>query len=364
MKKVLLAALVFSLFSPLQASADEAATPSWLERVNIYGTVEGDFVWTEHSDVMDMDSESVSDLLVSTVELGLDIEFNKTVTGVVILKAEDLGTGDETDVFVDEATLTITHDRFPCYLTAGKRVVPFGTFEGPLVSDPMGVDAYETGSASLTVGYAGPMDSDVSLTVYSGEEQMDHLFDSGLFDSDAVARAGEGTDGIESYVVAATVSPVQKETYGLTLFGGFLSEPGRGERNNTVNAGLSFTPFVIPDLEVYLEYTAAIQRENYGGLSRAYEESVTSVTVAYPIASVGVALRYEFFDDDGMTDEAGVWTVQDRYGIAGSYTIYESDAVETFVAAEYRRTNYRLPQVPGSMASSNDEVVVRLGASF
>lgn len=358
--------------------------PEWTKRIHLSGTLEGDLSWTEHSDVANRESDSASDLFISTVELGVEADFTDWIRGFVLFLAEDLGTGDETDVTVDETTLTLQKGNFPFYLTFGKRVQPFGIFENHLLTDPMTQDAYETNRAGVTVGYTGRVDSDISLTVYKGEEQMNHLFEAGLFDTDTVSRADGESNDVGSFIISALLTPIENH---LTLFAAYLSEPGRGRRNNSVNAGISLVPPFIEKLRIDGEYMKALDRERYDGLDREFKEGVLSVSVAYEVVLrerevIGgglfaerkahivsepfeIAVRYEHFNDDGMTDKAQAYSVKNRYSLGGRYTFYNDGLLTAYLGAEYRRSDYRVPEsMKGTMADDNDEFLARLGLTF
>jgi hypothetical protein len=381
LKRILVMVMVLSLSLATTAWAHEAERdepeelPGWMKRIHLTGTIEGDFIWAEHSDVAEEDSDSASDLFISTVELGAEVDFTDWIRGNLLFLDEDLGTGDETDVTVDEATLTLHDEKFPFFLTFGKRVQPFGVFENHLVADPMTQDAYETNRVGLTVGYSGPMDIYISATIYKGEEQMDHLFESELFDADTVTRSEGEADNEESYIVTALITPVDD----LTVFGAFLSESGRGQRNNTANVGLSLVPSFVEGLRIDGEYMKALNREIYDGLAREFKEGVLSLTAAYEFVfrereviggaifaerkahivsePLELAVRYEHFDDDGMADELGIWSAEDRYSAGGRYAFYHDALLTAFAAVEYRHTDYR-------MAEANNELMTRLGITF
>ena len=351
--------------------------------VSISGSIQGEYRWMRHRDIKDPETDSTSDLYLRKVELGTEISLTDWAEASVVLNSEWIGDeinqGDE-KVTVDEATLTLMGEGFPLYLVVGKRTQPFGVFENHLVTDPMTQDAYETKRVGITAGYTGTMGLDLSLTVYKGEEQMNHLFESGLFE-DTVSRAGEATDDVGSYIASFSVEPLDS----LTLFGAYLSEPGRGTRNQTVNAGASFVPPFMEGLRIDAEYMKALKREEYSGATRQYKEAVLSVTAAYEFVlrqrkTIGgglfaerrahlisepleIALRYEHFDDDGMSNDLGVWTVKDRYSLGARYSFYndETSGLNAFVAGEYRRTEYR---TDADMKDSNDEVYLRVGVDF
>lgn len=248
MRKILLALMLASLMLPsaalaLQPGEKEAAGETlldWAGRIHLTGAVEIDLGWVETSDPDDNGSDAASDLLISTVELGAEVEFTDWLTGGLLLLKEDIGTEDETGFELDEGMITLKKEDFPAYLAVGKRAQPFGVFESHLLNDPMTQDAYETNRPGVTVGVTGPMDLDISVTAYRGDEMMEHFFESELFFSDpdaglgAVRVAGEADD-VDSFIISASASPAED----LVVFAGYLSEPGRGKRNETLNLGAS-----------------------------------------------------------------------------------------------------------------------------
>ncbi|MEC4675470.1 MAG: LbtU family siderophore porin [Nitrospirota bacterium] len=357
-----------------------------MEKVTLAGAIEGDYRWSEHNDVTDTTSDSTSDLFIRTMELGAEADFTAWIKGSLVLLAEDLGTDDETDVSVDEAVMTIQSEGFPVYLILGKRVQPFGFFENHLVSDPMTQDAYETNRAGVTVGLTGPRALDFSATLYKGEEMMNHFFESGLFNTDTAAggisREGEGSDDVGSYIVSLSLSPMEDH---ITLFGAYISETGNRERNVTVNAGFSFIPPGLKNIRIDAEYMKALSREKYDGAGREYKEGMFSIAVAYEVVlrkkqitgdvllaesrgremsgPLEFAVRYEHFDDDGMAEGAGTWTVDNRYSAGTGYSFYydEESGLTAYIAAEFRLTKYR--EITDSI-DKNNEFLARLGLSF
>ncbi|MEJ2254990.1 MAG: hypothetical protein P8Y75_11615 [Nitrospirota bacterium] len=399
-RAALLAALVFMLFvlagHPAEAAHEAARLPEaeegpegppWMKRVRLTGIFEGDFVWREHGDVAEKGSESSSDLLVSTVELGVEADFVDWIQGFALLLAEDLGTEEAAGVTFDEVILTLDFPRTPFYATMGKRALPFGVFENPLVSDPMTQDAYEVNQVGLTAGYTGPWHLDLSFTAYKGEELMDHLFDSGLLDTGRIRRAGDGSDAVESFIASAMLSPLKEH---VILFGGFLSEPGSDRRNQTVDVGASLIPPDVPllgNLKLDAEYMKALSRETYAGLDGQFREGVLSVTLSYrfilrEIRSIGsslyrerrefiltqpvvLAVRYEHFDDDGLVEAARAWAVRDRMSAGGHYSFYEDGSISAYVEAEYRMTGIKVhPSLRDAVEDENRELFLRLGLTF
>ncbi len=381
----------FLLFFSIVAVASEKETkegelPGWMERVRLTGTIEGDYIRTRHNDVADKASYSTSDLLISTVEIGTEVDFTDWIKGSLVFLAEDIGTENETDITVDEAVMTLHGKGFPVYLIFGKRAQPFGVFENHLISDPLTQDAYETSRVGVTAGISGPRALDLSVTIYKGEEMMNHLFESGLFNGDpdtgGISRSGEEPDDADSYIISLSLSPIEKH---LTLFGAYISEPGKRERNETLNAGFNFILPVLENLRIDAEYMKALNREKYDGAGKEYREGVLSLTAAYEFVlrkreiiggalfaerkahivsePLEISVRYEHFDDDGMTDELGMWTVYNRCSAGARYAFYNDKESEltVYAAAEYSLTKYR--ESPDSI-DKNSEFSARFGISF
>lgn len=366
---------------------EEETLLDWVHRIHLNGTLEIDYLWTGHGDLDAPGSGSSSDLFISTVGLGVEVDFTDLITGQVLFLQEDVGL-DGSEFQVDEAMLKFRKDGFPLYLEMGKRPQPFGVFENHLLNDPMTQDAYETNTTGVTFGVKGPLEGNFSATPYKGEEMMDHLFESELFDAETVVRAGVEDDDFGSFILSASFSPV-KNSERLTLFGGFLSEPGRvNGRNETLNAGLSLHLW---NFSLDGEYMRAVNRERFlindALADREFKESVLSVSLAYgqivrEREMVGGAIfaerkahrvteplelgvRYERFDDDGLARASQSWSVKDRISAGARYSFFHDigAGIVAFIGAEYRHTNYEV--FPGvEREDTQNEVLVRTGVNF
>jgi len=364
---------------------EEKAAPAG--KVKLSGVLNIDSRWMKRADFTDKASPSSSDLYMRKIEAGLEGDFADWVSVTAVLNSEwlqdPLNQGDE-KVAVDEAHLDLNIPGTPLFLVAGKRSQPFGLFENYLITDPMTMDAYETKKVGLTAGLNGPLDSSIALSLYKGTEQMDHLFQSGLFDALAVTRMPGGAPAkVNSFVVSASVSPAGKT---LTLFSAYLSEPGYGRRNTTLNLGWNL---VLPSANLLFDgdYMKALSREAYPTVDRVIKEAVLSVTASYVFVlrertvkgsgtyrgrkshryahPVEVALRYEHFDDDGMSALVDSWSTRSRVSLGGRYSFYEHDKTAAYFEAELRRQNYRVSSLlQPAMGPGNTEFYLMLGVDF
>jgi hypothetical protein len=241
-------------------------------------------------------------------------------------------------VLVDEAHIDLELPKFPLYLVLGKRDQPFGLFENYLIAEPLTMDAYETKAVGLTFGYRGPLGLDLACSLYKGQVLMTQLFQAEVFDTQIVQLVPQHINRVNSVVLSASASPSAKYLY---LYGAYLSEPGNDRRNRTINLGFDFTAPFLENLKLDAEYMKALDRETYQGQNRSFKEGAFSMTVvylfvlgerkhrgsgnyrgrkaqitAYPFE---IAARYEFFDDDSMSDILGVRSAKNRVSLGGRY---------------------------------------------
>jgi hypothetical protein len=381
-----IAPLLLLLFAPLPvpaADAAEAPPPSdplkWIEKIKLSGGFLGDFRLLHDPLLV---PSSLSDLYLRRIEIGVNSTLVDWVSGIIVLNSEWLGDslhpGDAV-LSIDEAHLDLHVPKTPFYTVFGLRTQPFGQFESSMINDPLTQDAYETKKVGMTVGLAGPLGLDASLTLYRGDELLSHLFAAGIFDGTAVARADPKVRGVDSMVLALGAAPVDDS---LNLGAAFSSEPGAGRRNETLNVFFSLTPPFMKHLAIEGEWMRALRRETYVGLARPFREAAFSLELSWvfgvsgtrPRSNLGggsylarrshlrahpveASLRFESFADDGLAAASGSWSVRRRLGIGGRYTFARSGSLAVYVAAEARRETRR-------RAAAADEFHFRLGLDF
>ncbi|MDY0191540.1 MAG: LbtU family siderophore porin [Desulfuromonas sp.] len=145
-------ALEQRLLEQQEPAESSALLGSWSERITLSGLVEieASYESFDFDDPGEKDEDS-SDIVLATVELGVDVDLVKHVSGHVLLLWEE----DDTEpVDVDEAFITLDgEDILPLYLMAGKMYVPFGDFSSNMISDPLTLELGETRESAVLVGF-------------------------------------------------------------------------------------------------------------------------------------------------------------------------------------------------------------------
>jgi hypothetical protein len=367
------------------APQDAAPPPSrWSEKINLSGWLAGDGRWMRTGE--GAAAATTTDLFLRTFEIGVEADLADWASATVVLNSEWIGdalNGGDAGVVVDEAHIDIAVPRTPIYFVLGKRTEPFGLFETHFVTDPLVQDAYETQAVGLTVGLKAPLSTDLSVTVYKGRTQSDHLAQSGLFDAGAAPPPQVSIDRVDSWIVAGASSPAGE---AWTVFAAFASEPGAGRRMTTVSIGSNLAVPGLKNLQIDAEFMRALRREDVPGLGRSFRESAFSATASYQLvarkrAGLGggnyrarkshrrahpaeLAVRFEGYDDGGRAAALSSWSVRNRIGLGGRYTFFEQGSVLAALDLEYRRQTLRISPGYDGPAGSRNEVTARLGLDF
>jgi hypothetical protein len=354
--------------------------------LNLSGSLSGEYRYLRYGYDINSRYGAATDLYIRMVELAIETSFQKWVTTTAVLNTEWVGDylnqGDEKVTF-DEVHIDIQNDSFPFYFVFGKRTQPFGVFENNMITDPLTQDAYETKSVGITIGYRGPLEMDISATAYKGTAQMDQLFQAGVFDTPAIQRTPQTISKVSSYILSASVVPVEKY---LTLFGGFLSEPGSDIRNNSLDLGFKFQMPSLENFMIDVEYISGLRREAYRNEMYRFNEDVFSATatwlftlknrqakrgVSYAARKLHIrqnpfmfAARYEHFEVNfGPRDSH--FTLKNRLCVGGRYPFYDDGKTVVYAMAEYRHIERHLPMaVIVGTQDKNDEIYFRLGLDF
>jgi hypothetical protein len=363
------------------------AASSWAEKIKLSGAFKGDFRWRQYADFLNRLSAPATDLYIRELDLGIQTDVVQGFSATLVLNSEwlgdDLNQGDE-KATVDEAHIDLGLPHLPFYLVLGKRSQAVGLFENYLITDPLTMDLYETKKVGITAGVTGPLETDVSLTFYKGAGQLDHMLGSGLIDPERVLKNPLMNDRVSSWILAGSVTPWK---HVLNVFGALFSEPGTSRRNMGLNMGFNFSLPGHPNLKVDAEFMKALSREPYAGSDQEFKENTLSVTATYSFVlrtrrfrgtgnyagrratarafPFTASLRYEHFDDGGLTAALDAWTIRERASLGGRYTFFETGSALGYFQLEYRINTFRVPpQLAGQMTDSQNEVYLRLGFLF
>ena len=129
---------------PLAEDRKDETETQWFENITLSGLVEVEASYADTPEGRE------SDLIVATVELGIDAQLTDWVNAHVLFLYEDGMDHPE----VDEALITIANlDKSPWLLATGRMYLPFGNFKSNMVSDPLTLEIGETREEAVQVGY-------------------------------------------------------------------------------------------------------------------------------------------------------------------------------------------------------------------
>jgi hypothetical protein len=130
---------------------EEPSIHHWFNKISISGLIEAEAGYEKYNpDAAGESGEETSDIALSTVELGLDVDFIDHVGGHVLVLWEE----DNEHIDVDEGYISLTGtEDMPLYLHAGKQYVPFGSMDTYFISDPLPLELGETRESALLTGY-------------------------------------------------------------------------------------------------------------------------------------------------------------------------------------------------------------------
>ncbi|MDY6790004.1 MAG: LbtU family siderophore porin [Thermodesulfobacteriota bacterium] len=302
------------------AIADEAGE-KWFENITLSGAieVEAGFEDIDYNDPATPDEDS-SDIAVATVEVGLDAEIVKHVSGHILFLYEE----DDTDLEVDEAIISIKgEDVVPLYLNAGQMYVPFGNFESHMISDPITLELGETRESAVVVGFATDW-LDISAGVFNGD----------------IDETGEDNK-IESYVAGAVFTLPENTVSGFALSAGasYISNIGDSDSlQEDIAAGpvtvrdyvAGYSAFIsISALDRFFlnaEYLTADDEFAAGELSfdggRKFKPSTWYAELAVGVIDdLEISARYE------ASDDGGDFLPEKRYGGAITYGLFENTSL-------------------------------------
>ncbi len=233
MKKYLvIVMLVFGLAFPGFSSVyagdleEKSALGSLSENITLSGVIEVEAGYAKNG-------EDASDIVVATVEVGIDAQIVKHVSGHILFLYEE----DDTPFDVDEAIISINgEDVVPLYLNAGQMYLPFGNFESHMISDPVTLELGETRESAVVAGFATDW-IDICAGVFNGD----------------IDETGEDNE-IKSYVAGAVFTLPENTVDGFALTAGASYISNIGDSDSLQDAIIKEVPDSDQTIETINDY--------------------------------------------------------------------------------------------------------------
>ena len=329
---VLACLLVFTEFPIRSACAEEGILGEFAERIDISGAleVEASYLDYDYDDPgPDEEGYDESDIVLATMELGLDMDINEYVKGHILFLWEE----DETEeVEVDEGTITLSGFRYPVYLTAGKLYVPFGMFNTHFVSDPLTLELGETRESAVLVGYASDY-FDVSVSAFNGDIDEAGSEDSEVENFCVAAVFTPSVEIIEDFEISFGLSWVSNIADSDGLGDYMIDELGRESVEDYVGGLGASVSVAYKAFSVELEYIGATDHFEPDELieGKKAEPEAYNFELAYAIND-----RWEVAGKYEGTDDCGELWPEDQYGVAASCALFGG----TTLSVEYLHGEY------------------------
>lgn len=303
---------VEDLYERIEKLEEKSAPGSLSENITLSGVIEVEAGYEKNG-------EDSSDIVVATVEVGIDAQIVKHVSGHILFLYEI--DEDETPFDVDEAIISINgEDVVPLYLNAGQMYLPFGNFESHMISDPVTLELGETRESAVVAGFATDW-IDISAGVFNGD----------------INETGE--DKIESYVACAvfTLPENTVANFGLTAGASYISNIGDSDfLQDDIGAATiedyvpGYSAFVsISVLDRFFfnaEYLTAADEFAAGELSFDGEQEFKPSTW-YAEVAVGIIEDLEIAVHYAESDDCDDVLPENRYGAAITYGLFESTSL-------------------------------------
>lgn len=307
--------------SQLKEKVEEGILGKWVDKIELSGCVEVEASYSDKDRKAGSDSED-SDIVLATVELGVDVDVNNYVRGHILFLWEE----DDTEpVDVDEATITLGGtDDFPFFLTAGKMYPPIGNFASFFITDPLTLEMAETRESAVMIGYANDI----------FELQM------GAFNGDLTDKED---DKVNSFVVSGSITPPSDKLGGLELILGgyytsnldsdnfqdwFADPSGTNKLDDLVGGVGCFLSASLGIFGLEFEYITALDEFEAGEMGfdggQKSEPSAWNLELAIaPTERLEFAFRYSETDEmrGGLDDDT---LPEKMWGLVAGYELFEN----------------------------------------
>jgi hypothetical protein len=294
-----------------------------LERLSISGVIEAEAGYEDIDyDHPSQEDEDSSDITLATVELGIDADISKYVSGHVLFLWEE----DETEpVDLDEGYITLDGaDKLPIYANIGKLYVPFGSFGTYFISDPLTLEMGETRESAVQAGWGNDF-FDLGISVFNGdvdEKDSDNHIESYVANA-AVSLPGNAFPGLNMSLGGSYISNIADSD-------GLEDEVSGDLKDYVPGLGAFLSMAYMERIFLEAEFVGALDEFEAGELNfdagQKMEPQTWNFELAFvPVDKWTVAAKYEGGDD------LGDFLPETQYGAAVSYSLFENTAL----AVEY-----------------------------
>ncbi len=309
----------------------QALKAEWLDKITISGLIE---VEASYSDPDEGSSES--DLVVSTVELGVEAAITDSVSANILFLYEE----DETDLEVDVATLNYVWGETGFSFSVGQDYVPFGSFETHQINDTLALEIGETRETAFTINYESGLFSS-ALFVFNGDEDANDqntLQNFGARVAIATDNFAVGADYISNLGDSDTIQDVD----------GDVALDSNGDSVDGVSL---YASAGIGNVTLLAEYLTALDDFSDGNSS---EPEAFQLEAAIEIGAFTYALSYE------ETDEALFLELPEErisFGVSTQILKGVDLAIQLQQDSDYSESE-------GGTGDDTDSIVVQLAAEF
>ncbi len=305
---------VEDLYERIEKLEEKSAPGSLSENITLSGVIEVEAGYEKNG-------EDSSDIVVATVEVGIDAQIVKHVSGHILFLYEE----DDTPFDVDEAIISINgEDVVPLYLNAGQMYLPFGNFESHMISDPVTLELGETRESAVVAGFATDW-IDISAGVFNGD----------------INETGKDNK-IESYVAGAvfTLPENTVANFGLTAGASYISNIGDSDSlQEDIEAGPATIEDYVPGYSAFVsisvldrfffnaEYLTAADEFAADELPSFDGGQEVKPSTWYAELAVGIIEDLEIAAHYAESDDCDGFLPENRYGAAITYGLFESTSL-------------------------------------
>lgn len=286
--------------------------------------VEASYVDTEEGDT--------SDIVLATLELGIDAEITDWFSTHILFLYEE---GETDGIEVDEAFASITPGDSGLFIDAGRFAQSIGSFPSSMITDPLTLDLGETTQKSAVALGWGNDNVEALVSVYNGDVQKtdeDHI--------NTWVGALNLNGEVNGLSLEAGVSYTNNFADSDTLVDDFPT----GETDHFVGGYSGYVVVGFDSVQLSGEYMAAAEEFNDGDRAGTKPTAYNLELFWDAPSPLGLAFRYAGADE---------FDVDHQYGVTLSYDLYDGVAI----GAEYLHNDIGDDE-------NEDIVTVQLAAEF